>query len=244
LRSAKRILKSQDKYPFVQIKGLHIHIGSQIINKTPFITAISRIASFVNELRGEGIDIEYFDIGGGLGIIYKDEKPQTAKEFAKAVLPILKKMNVKIIMEPGRFIAGNAGIFVTKILYYKDNGVKKFYIVDGGMSDLVRPSMYNAYHEALPVKKTRASKVKVDVVGPICESGDFLAKDRMLPKMEQGNLLAMMSAGAYGYVMSSNYNVRAKVPEVMVKGNQFEVIKKRETFDDLIKGEKIPKFLK
>ena len=178
-----------------------------------------------------------------MGIIYKDEKPQTAQEFADAILPYLKKTGLKIVMEPGRFIVGNAGIFVTKVLYIKDNGFKKFLIVDGAMNDLIRPSLYHAYHEIVPVKKIKSKKESVDVVGPICESGDFFAKDRMFPRVKTGDLLAIMSAGAYGYVMSSNYNVRCRVPEVMVKGGRYAIVKERETFEDLMRGEKIPEFL-
>jgi len=202
------------------------------------------MVEFICSLRSEGLELEYLDIGGGLGIIYKDEKPQTAQDYANAILPYLEESGLKIIMEPGRFIVGNAGIFVTKVLYLKDNGFKKFVIVDGGMNDLVRPALYNAYHEVVPVHHTHTSKVTVDVVGPICESGDFFAKDREFPQVKKGDLLAIMSAGAYGYAMSSNYNVRCRVPEVMVKGRKFEIVKKRETFKDLLKGERIPKFLK
>ena len=199
--------------------------------------------AFIQELRGEGVKIEYLDIGGGMGIIYKNENPQTAQSYANKILPILEKTGLKIIMEPGRFIVGNAGIFVTKVVYVKDNGVKKFVIVDGGMNDLIRPMLYDAYHEIVPVKETKAAKVKVDVVGPICESGDFFAHDRLLAKVGKGDLLAIMSAGAYGYVMASNYNVRGRVPEVMVRGSKFEITKERESFKDLMRGEKLPKFL-
>ena len=243
LKSAHQIFKSQRKYSHVKINGLHIHIGSQIITTTPFIRAIKKVTEFLKILRQDNIDLEYLDIGGGMGIIYKDERPQTAQEFADAIVPYLEKTGLRIIMEPGRFIAGNAGIFVTKVLYLKDNGFKRFLIVDGGMNDLIRPSLYNAYHEIIPVKKTRAKKIKVDIVGPICESGDFLGKDRLLPMMKKDDLLAVMSAGAYGYVMSSNYNARGRVAEVMVRGKQYAVTKKRENFDDLIRGESIPNFL-
>jgi len=243
LQSTRELLKKQGRYPHIQIKGLHIHIGSQIVTKDPFITALRKVIDFVNDLREEGIELEYFDIGGGLGIIYKDENPQTPKAFADAVLPYLKQLKMKIVMEPGRFIAGNAGILATKVLYLKDNGVKKFLIVDAGMSDLIRPALYGAYHEIIPVTQTNAPKVNLDVVGPICESGDFLGKDRLLPELKKGELIAVLSAGAYGYVMASNYNVRSKPAEVMVKGDQFAVIKERETFKDLTRGEKIPKFL-
>lgn len=244
LKTTRQIFKSRKKYPHVHINGVHIHIGSQITSGKPFVGAIKKTVEFINELRSEGIAIEYLDIGGGLGIIYKDENPQTAQQYADAILPILKGTGLRIIMEPGRFIVGNAGIFVTKVLYLKDNGFKKFLVVDGGMNDLIRPSLYDAYHEIVPVRETKAKKIKVDVVGPICESGDFFAHDRMIPKVNENDLLAIMSAGAYGYVMSSNYNVRGRVPEVMVRGDQFEVVTKREVFEDLINGERIASFLK
>lgn len=246
LATARNILRNSRKYSNIKINGLHIHIGSQIVTSEPFINAVKKVVEFLTELRSEGIKIEYLDIGGGMGIIYRDEQPQTAQVFADAILPYLKQLNVKIIMEPGRFIVGNAGIFVTKMLYLKDNGFKKFMIVDGGMNDLIRPSLYHAYHEIVPVKvkPDSAPKVKVDVVGPICESGDFFAKDRELPVINRGELLAVMSAGAYGYVMSSNYNVRCRVPEVLVKGKQFAITKQRETYADLMRGETIPAFLK
>ncbi|HPB68025.1 MAG: diaminopimelate decarboxylase [Candidatus Omnitrophica bacterium] len=243
LTSAKQLLKESGKQAHIRIIGLHIHIGSQIVDSAPFIKAITRVTEFIEELKTEGVTIEYLDIGGGLGIIYKDEKPQTAQEFAEAVLPCLKKSGLKIIMEPGRFIAGNAGILVTKVLYFKDNGYKKFLIVDGGMNDLIRPSFYGAYHEIVPVQETPGPAVQLDVVGPICESGDFLGKARQLPVLPPGALLAVMSAGAYGFAMSSNYNARCRVPEVMVSGNQYAVVRERETFEDLIRGEKIPEFL-
>ncbi len=244
LSTTRQIFQSQKKYSNVRINGVHIHIGSQITEGAPFVGALKKIVAFINELRKEGVSIEYLDIGGGLGIIYKNETPQTAQAYADKVLPILLQTGLKIIMEPGRFIVGNAGIFVTKVLYIKDNGVKRFVIVDGGMNDLIRPMLYDAYHEIVPVKASKAGKMKVDVVGPICESGDFFAHDRLLPKVGPEDLLAIMSAGAYGYVMASNYNVRGRVPEVMVRGNKFEIVRERETFKDLMRGEKLPKFLK
>ena len=244
LRTTREILKNRRQYPFVDISGIHIHIGSQITSGGPFIGAIKKVVKFITDLRAEGVAIEYLDIGGGLGIIYKDERPQTAQEYADNIVPILRGTGLKIIMEPGRFIVGNAGIFVTRVVYLKDNGYKKFVIVDGGMNDLIRPSLYDAYHEVVPVKKTSAARVKVDVVGPICESGDFFAHDRLLSKVNKGDLLAVMSAGAYGYVMASNYNVRGRSPEVMAKGGKFAVTKEREEFKDLIRGESIPSFLK
>ena len=244
LTTTKKIFASAKKYKNVRINGIHIHIGSQITEGAPFVGAIKKVIEFIEDLKHNNVSIEYLDIGGGMGIIYKDEKAQTAQEYADKVLPLLVKTGLKIIMEPGRFIVGNAGIFVTKVLYIKDNGYKRFVIVDGGMNDLIRPSLYDAYHEIVPLKQTNAKKIKVDVVGPICESGDFFAHDRLLPHVKSGDDLAIMSAGAYGYVMSSNYNVRGRVPEVMVKGRRFEVVKNREEFKDLVRGEKIPSFLK
>lgn len=244
LQTTRQILKGVYKFRNVVINGLHVHIGSQITTGAPFVKALKKVIAFIDQLKSEGVNLEYLDVGGGLGIIYKDEKPQTAQDFADAILPLLKKTGLKIIMEPGRFIVGNAGIFVTKVLYVKDNGFKKFVIVDGGMNDLIRPALYDAYHEIVPLKKNGSARVKVDVVGPICESGDYFAKDRLLPKVKKDDVLAVMSAGAYGYVMSSNYNVRGRSPEVMVKDDRFEVVKAREQFEDLIKGETIPGFLK
>ncbi len=244
LRSARRIFKSRHKYMNVRLNGLHYHIGSQITTGKPFINATKKVIEFLNILRQDGITLEYLDIGGGMGIIYKDEHPQTAQVYADLILPFLVKTGLKIIMEPGRFIVGNAGIFVTKVLYLKDNGYKNFIIVDGGMNDLIRPSLYHAYHTIVPVVTKKRGKITADVVGPVCESGDFFAKDRTLPKVSSNELLAVMSAGAYGFTMSSNYNARCRVPEVLVHGNKFDVVRKRETFEDLIKGENIPKFLR
>ncbi len=243
LKSTHDILKNQKKYPYCKINGLHIHIGSQLTERDPFVKAIQKVVEFIQDLKKDGIHIEYLDIGGGMGIIYKDEKPQTAQEYASAVLPILQGTGLKIIMEPGRFIVGNAGIFVTKVLYIKDNGYKKFIIVDGAMNDLIRPSLYDAYHEIVPIHKKVSGQDKFDVVGPVCESGDFFAHDRELPIPHKGDLLAVMSAGAYGYVMSSNYNARPRVSEVMVRGSKYFVVKERETYQDLMRGEKIPLFL-
>ncbi len=244
LMNAYKIFMSKDTYPSLKLSGIHIHIGSQITSIRPFVSAIKKTVAFIDRLKKDGICLEYFDIGGGFGIRYKDEKLQPVSKFAAAIIPYLKKAGLKIVIEPGRFIAGNAGIFVTSVLYFKDNGVKKFFIVDGSMSELIRPSLYSAYHKIIPVKETTVKKIKVDVVGPVCESGDFLGKDRLLPELDKGQLLAVMSAGAYGYVMASNYNMRPRPAEVMVKGNRFDIVRRRESFKDLIKTEKIPEFLK
>lgn len=243
LTTAQKMILNHAKYSNITFSGLHVHIGSQITTGQPFVKAIKKVIEFINILKKDGITLEYMDIGGGLGIIYKDEKPQTAADFANVILPYLKETELKIIMEPGRFIAGNAGIFVTKVLYHKNNGVKDFIIVDGGMNDLLRPALYDAYHEIVSVKKNLSKKIKIDVVGPICESGDVFAKDRLLPLPKKDDLLAIMSAGAYGYVMASNYNVRGRPPEVIVKKTKFAITKKRETFEDLLRGESVPDFI-
>jgi len=243
--TSRKIFQQRHRFSNVRINGLHIHIGSQIIQAGPFISAIKRVAAFVEELRRMGVRFEYLNIGGGLGIIYKNEKPQTAAEFAHAVLPLLIKTGLKIILEPGRFIVGNAGVLVTKVLYIKKTRLKTFVIVDAGMNDLIRPALYEAYHEIVPIKNGgRSARVKYDVVGPICESADFLAKDRKIRKLAVGDILAVMSAGAYGFSMSSNYNQRLRPTEVMAAKNKFFITRKRETYSDLLKGEAVPQFLK
>ncbi|MCA9403568.1 MAG: diaminopimelate decarboxylase [Candidatus Omnitrophica bacterium] len=243
LNTAQKIMKQTKKYANIRFSGLHVHIGSQITTGEPFVEAIQRVIRFQEKLKKDGLELEYLDIGGGLGIIYKDEQPQTAAKFAENVLPLLKQTGLKIIMEPGRFISGNAGIFVTRVLYLKDNGVKKFLIVDGGMNDLMRPTLYGSYHEIVPLIKTAGRRIKMDVVGPICESGDFFAKDRLLPALKKNDLIALLGAGAYCSVMSSNYNMRGHVPIAFVKGKKFELSRIRQSFDDLVKDERIPAFL-
>ncbi|MDP8212172.1 MAG: diaminopimelate decarboxylase [Candidatus Zapsychrus exili] len=243
LKTTKNILTNQKKYPHINFKGLHIHIGSQITTIDPFVNAIKKVTVFIKTLEANEIELEYFDIGGGMGISYDGKKTPSASDFAKKIVPLLKKTGLKIVLEPGRFISGNSGVFVTKSLYLKDNGVKKFLIVDGGMSDLIRPTLYQAHHEIVPVKKTSAKKIKVDIVGPICESGDYFAKDRNFPRVKDGDLIAIKSAGAYGHVMASNYNVRPKPAEIMAKGSKWAIVRKKESFEDLIKNEKIPSII-
>ena len=233
-------------YEYVKISGLHIHIGSQITESAPFVAAISKMVSFIQDLRKKGIWLEYLNIGGGLGIVYDKETPQTAARFAKKVLPLLKRIGLKIILEPGRFIVGNAGILVAKALYFKTTPKKKFIIVDAGMNDLVRPALYEAYHNILPLEAAggrRQAKESVDIVGPICESADFFAKDRSLPAVKEGDFLAIMGAGAYGFSMSSNYNSRCRPQEVLVVKDKVFSIGRRETYGDLIQREIIPPFL-
>lgn len=245
-KSVCQILLMRKALSNVRISGLHIHIGSQITESAPFVEAITKVAGFINNLKKKGINFEYLNIGGGLGIIYDRETPQTADRYARKVLPILKKTGLKIIMEPGRFIAGNSGILVTRVLYIKSTPKKKFVIVDAGMNDLIRPALYEAYHQILPLRVTgnglRVTQ-KVDVVGPICESADFLAKERELPKLNEGDYLAVMSAGAYGFSMASNYNSRKRAQEVLVANDSWFIIRRREADKDLIRNELIPPFL-
>ncbi len=224
--------------------GVQMHIGSQIVQTKPYLEAIRKMSLFIDVLRGRDIPVEFFDIGGGLGIIYDTEKPSTAAQFAQAVLPHLKKIGLRVLLEPGRFIAGNAGILVCRVEYLKRVRGKTFVIVDAGMNDLIRPSLYGAYHQILPVIQRQTGTIKADVVGPICESGDFIAKDRTIARVTDGDLLAVMGAGAYGFTMSSNYNSRPRCPEVLVHRNGYEVVRERETMKWLLEGEKIPLFLK
>lgn len=233
------------RLPNIEILGIHKHIGSQITNLSPFVEALRSILLLADELMRHGIRIRHLDIGGGLGIPYKgDEIPPNPDKLSKAILPLIRGYDFNLILEPGRSIVGNAGILVTRVLYKKSHGGKNFIIIDGGMNDLLRPSLYNAYHEIIPVQKRRRKRIVADVVGPICESGDFLAKDRNISMPETGDLLAVMSAGAYGFAMSSNYNSRPRPSEVLVKGKEFFVIRQRETYNNLIKGTRIPEFLR
>jgi len=233
-----------NKLPNIKILGIHKHIGSQITTTAPFVNALKKILSLTHTLISQGITIKYLNIGGGLGIPYNNDITPHPKDLAKAILPLLKGHNFKLILEPGRAIAGNAGILVTKVLYLKKQRRKEFVIVDAGMNDLIRPSLYDAFHNILPVRRNKRPEIVADIVGPICESGDFLAKKRKISRPLQGELLAVMSAGAYGFSMSSNYNSRPKAAEVLVKGKNFFIIREREKYRDLIKGIKIPQFLK
>ena len=242
--------KSLDDYrlantlPHVKVIGVSCHIGSQLTEVKPFVEAVQRIKELVLKLRAEGMNIQYMDIGGGLGITYNQEEPPHPRDYARALMKELKEIDCTLILEPGRVIVGNAGVLVTKVLYTKEGDEKNFIVVDGAMNDLIRPSLYGSYQRVQPVHRSDRPEWTADVVGPICESSDFLAKDRKLPKTEQGDLLVVMSAGAYGFSMSSNYNSRPRVAEVLVAKDKFFVIRQREDYDDLIRGEIIPDFLK
>lgn len=227
----------------IDVVGIDCHIGSQITEAKPFKDALNSIKTLINELRGLSIDIKYIDMGGGLGITYDDESPPHPGEYARSIMQVIEDRSVKLILEPGRVITGNAGILVAKVLYRKSGKAKEFIIVDAGMNDLVRPTLYDAFHAIKPVVKIESEQIVADVVGPICETGDFLAVDRRIADLRRGDLLAMMSAGAYGFVMSSNYCSRLKVAEVMVRDDQFHVVRARQKYEHLIEGESIPPFL-
>jgi len=229
----------------VEVVGVDCHIGSQLTSITPFVDALAKVREYLDrvlagEMKKEGAQIRYLDLGGGLGINYHDETPPLPDEYAKAIVEGLEGLDVTLILEPGRVIVGNAGILLTEVQYIKETDSKNFVIVDGGMNDLIRPALYGSYQAIQPVVENRAQKIVADVVGPICESGDFFAKDREIPRPQRGDLLAIMSAGAYGFTMASNYNSHPKPPEVLVDGDQYYVIRRRESFDDLINGEVIP----
>jgi diaminopimelate decarboxylase len=241
--SALRAFEDAKDLKNVDLVGLDCHIGSQLTEVTPFVDALKRLRSLIERFRLRGADIRYLDLGGGLGIVYDQEAPPQPHEYARALLHELGDINCTLIFEPGRVIVGNAGIFVTKVLYTKRTPAKNFVITDGAMNDLIRPSLYGAYHAVQPVGRNLQETEMVDVVGPICESGDFLARDRALPLSAQGDYLAVMSAGAYGFSMSSNYNSRPRAAEVLVNGGQYAVIRRRETWEDLVRPETVPDFL-
>ena len=234
----------------IEVVGVDCHIGSQLTEISPFVDAAGRVRALVDRLIRKGLDIRFVDIGGGLGITYEDEIPPDPRQYADAIAGAFRGLPVTIILEPGRVLVGNAGVLLTRMLYTKPSqegagkGKKKqFFIVDAAMNDLARPSLYGSYHAIVPVTKRTRRKVVADVVGPICESGDFLARDRELPAFAAGDLVAVMSAGAYGFSMSSTYNSRPRAAEVMVSGSRFEVVREREPLRDLTRGERTASFL-
>ena len=238
--SLAQYLKARDMEN-IEIVGIDCHIGSQLTDLSPFIDAVQRLKMLINRLKEHGIELKYLDLGGGLGITYSDEEPPHPRDYVRAVLDAVGPLGLKVIFEPGRVIVGNAGILVTSVLYRKQTGNKTFIVVDAGMSDLIRPSLYGAYHDIRPLEDKPEAREKVDVVGPICESGDFLAKNRDLPMLGRGDMIAVMSAGAYGFTMASNYNSRPKPPEVLVDGTRYYVVLKRQSYEDLVLGETVPR---
>ena len=224
--------------PHLELRGLAMHLGSQLTDVEPYHRGTVKLLELVAAIRASGITtLEALDVGGGLGVRYHDEQAPTPRAFADAVVPPVRAAGLKLLCEPGRYLVANAGILLTRVLYGKHAGGKEFVIVDAGMTDFVRPSHYNAHHDIVPLKDGSRTERTVNVVGPICESGDFLALDRRLPAVEPGELLAVLGTGAYGFVMSSTYNQRPRPPEVMVEGDRFFIARPRETLDDLVRGE-------
>ncbi len=236
--TALNIFKNYQNLSNINFIGIDMHIGSQITNYEPFVDAVEKLSELFFQVKEFGIDLKHFDIGGGIGVRYNNEKVFSIQDFSNTLIPKFKKLNCHICFEPGRFLTANGGILVTKVLYTKKNKLKNFIIVDAAMNDLLRPSIYNAYHNVQPVIiNLNEEDIEADIVGPVCESSDFFAKSRTIQKCNRNDLLSIMSAGAYGMVMASNYNSRRKPAEVMVDGNNFKVIRKRETFENLIEGE-------
>lgn len=228
---AVAVFERAAQLPNIKVSGIDCHIGSQLTTVTPFMDAMDRLLERIDQLAAQGIHIDHVDIGGGLGVRYRDEQPPAPSEYVSALLKKLGDRKLKILMEPGRAIAANAGILVTEVLLLKSTEVKNFVVVDAAMNDLIRPSLYSAWQDIIPITPRAGQGSACDIVGPVCETGDFLGKDRELC-VEPGDRLAVCSAGAYGFVMSSNYNTRNRVAEVMADGNQFHIIRRRETYDD------------
>lgn len=242
LSRAEKAYALAARLPGLEIVGLHMHIGSQILTSAPYEHALRKIEPLCRKLKARYPSFRTIDIGGGIGISYRpSQEPLAPERLARTVAPLLKRIGLDVVMEPGRFLVGNSGILVTRIQYVKNGPSKKFVIVDAGMNDLIRPPLYQAHHDVRPVRRTRGS-ILADVVGPICESGDFFALDRALPNVKAGDLLAVMSAGAYSFSMSSNYNSRGRAAEVLVSGTKSAVVRTRETWADLARGERIPRW--
>lgn len=223
--------------PGIDPVGIHMHIGSQILQTEPFREGVERLVGLLKKLKAEGISLRYLDIGGGMGISYKGEEPPPAAAYAAALRPLLKDLKLTVILEPGRFITGNAGALLTTVLQVKKKAKKSFIVADGAMNDLIRPALYSAWHQIVPICPGEGKVRRFDVVGPICETGDILGAGRRFPEPAPGDRLAVLSAGAYGAVMGSNYNSRPRPPEVLVDGEKFRVVRKRETYHDLVRGE-------
>ena len=233
------LYKEASKMSNIQLTGIDMHIGSQITKINPFVDSVKKLSEVYFELKELGIELEHFDIGGGMGVVYKDETPFEIEELAENLIPILKELKCEIMFEPGRFLTANGGILLTEVLYTKNNHDKNFIIIDGAMTDVLRPSIYGAYHNIQPVVINGKDDIIADIVGPVCETGDFLAKEREIQKVESGDLLSVMTAGAYGMVMSSNYNARRRPPEVIVDNDKYYSTRSRETYEHLLYDENI-----
>jgi diaminopimelate decarboxylase len=241
IQSALEDYRRAVRMDHVEVVGVDCHIGSQIVQVEPFVDALRRLKELILRLREEGISVQYLDLGGGLGITYNEEDPPHPTEYARALLEETRQLGCTLILEPGRVIVGNAGVLLTRVLFTKEGEEKRFVVVDAGMNDLIRPSLYGSYHRIQAVHAWAGEQEQVaDLVGPICESSDFFARDRRMPAFQRGELVAVMSAGAYGFCMSSNYNSRPRAVEVLVKGDRYTQIRRRETYDDLLTGEVIP----
>lgn len=253
IERAERVFDQYQGLKHLRIGGIHIHIGSPVYEIQPYVDAVKKVTALIDRLTEKGHRIEWLDLGGGFAVNYKNpEQAKPVTEHAKALIPLLKGKPYHIAFEPGRYIAGNAGILLTRVLYRKTGGAKQFIIVDAGMNDLIRPTLYESYHFIWPVKPDPKNVIDrrdserlpvdgeiVDVVGPICESGDYLATERALPKTQRGDLLAVFTAGAYGFAMASNYNNRPRLPEVLVDGDTYRIIRRRETYEDLVAAERV-----
>jgi diaminopimelate decarboxylase len=238
MSDARRLYQKASAMAYIKLIGVDCHIGSQLISTTPFLDALERVLQLVDELEKLGIPLQHLDLGGGLGVTYTDEQPPTPAQYIEQVLEKIGDRPLKLMFEPGRSITANAGVFLTRINLLKETPDKNFAVIDGAMNDLIRPALYQAYQRIEPVLEKNLDKKIYDVVGPVCETGDFLGKDRSLA-LEAGDLLAVFSSGAYGFVMSSNYNSRPRPPEIMVDRDKSYLIRKRETIEDLIKGENL-----
>jgi diaminopimelate decarboxylase len=234
---AEQLYRTAASLPGIRVRGIDVHIGSQILDVEPYCQAVSRILEMVQRLRDHGIDLEFIDVGGGFGVSYDEAADPAPADFAAGLVPLLADSGLRVVFEPGRFIVGPAGVLLTRVLYVKKMSGKVFVITDAGMNDLLRPSHYSSYHRVDPAVRQGREPVRVDVVGPICESGDFLALDRAIPRVEPGELLAVSTTGAYGFSMASTYNARPRPAEVLVDGAEHRLIRRRESFDDLVRGE-------
>jgi diaminopimelate decarboxylase len=238
IAEATQVYERSRQYRGLAAEGVSCHIGSQILDPSPLLEAVDRVLALATSLRNQGHPIRHLDLGGGLGVAYREnENAPDIRTYVQCLSSRVRASGLSVMVEPGRSIVGPAGALLTRVLYRKKNGEKEFIIVDAAMNDLIRPSLYRAHHEIVPLRRSPLPSITADVVGPVCETGDFLARDREMPNAMPGDYLAVSTAGAYGFVLSSNYNSRPRVPEVLVDGGEWRVIRERETYDDLIRGE-------